>query len=355
MEMSDFWRGRRVLITGHTGFKGGWLATWLEQLGAEVHGIAKLPETDPSLFEILQLKDRIHSRILDIDDADALASAVGGINPEVIFHLAAQPLVRRSHEEPLLTFRTNVMGTAHLLEAARALEELQAVICVTTDKVYKNQEWAWPYRETDTLGGKDPYSASKAAAELVVEAYQRSFYAETNVALLTARGGNVIGGGDWSEDRLVPDLFRAIAAGQPLEIRAPEAVRPWQHVLVLCHGYLEMAQKAISQEIPKEGAWNFGPSAGDCVSVGSLLELFAAAGASFDVQVVPDESSRESRLLTLDSSRARTDLGWSPALDLAEAVRWTAEWYGAVHDRSDILALTLAHINSYTDRLETKA
>jgi CDP-glucose 4,6-dehydratase len=351
MAKAEIWRGRRVLVTGHTGFKGGWLALWLARMGAEVHGIALPPDTTPALHDVAGVAAHVRGRICDITHAAPLAQAVQAIGPEVVFHLAAQPLVRRSHDEPLLTFATNVMGTAHLLEACRAVPGLRAVVVVTTDKVYENREWAWPYREVDPLGGKDPYSASKAAAELAALAWRRSYFAAAGVPVLTARGGNVIGGGDWAQDRLVPDLFRAHAAGRALEIRAPGSVRPWQHALVLCHGYLDLAEAAMAGRITGEGAWNLGPQPHDCVAVSDLLARFAAAGVAPEIRVVPGDGKPESRLLALDASRARADLGWRPALDLAEAVDWTARWYLAAAAGGDMLAETLAQIDTYAGRL----
>lgn len=344
-------RDRRVLVTGHTGFKGGWLSLWLHRLGADVHGLALAPDTSPSLHELLGLSKLVQGHVLDISDAHAVQRAIREIRPEVVFHLAAQPLVRRSHDAPLLTFQTNVMGTAHVLEACRDLPGLKAIVCVTTDKVYENHEWVWPYRETDGLGGKDPYSASKAAAELVALSYRRSYFASQSVPLLTARGGNVIGGGDWSEDRLVPDLFRAQASGRALEIRAPNSLRPWQHVLGLCHGYLLLAERAMAGDVLGEGAWNFGPLAPDCISVAELLNRFAALGIAPEVRVVPGDGKPESRLLALDSSKARNLLGWAPMLDLPEAIGWTAEWYLQAARGQDMRSLTVAQIDAYSARI----
>lgn len=351
MAKAEIWRGRRVLVTGHTGFKGGWLALWLARMGAEVHGIALPPDTTPALHDLARVGEHVRGRLLDITDAPALAEAVAAMAPEVVFHLAAQPLVRLSHDEPLRTFATNVMGTANLLEACRAVPGLRAIVAVTTDKVYENREWVWPYRETDPLGGKDPYSASKSAAEMAVLAWRRSYFDRAGVPVLTARGGNVIGGGDWSVDRLVPDLFRALASGQPLDIRAPRSVRPWQHALVLCHGYLDLAEAAMAGTIPGEGAWNFGPLPPDCVPVADLLARFADAGVAAEVRLVPGDGKPEARMLALDSAKARADLGWAPALDLAQSVDWTARWYLAAAAGADMQAETLAQIDAYAARL----
>lgn len=351
MPTHGFWNRRRVLVTGHTGFKGGWLSMWLASMGADVHGIALAPETKPALFDRAQVGSFVTSRLIDIRDAALLTDAIREIAPEVVFHLAAQPLVRRSHDLPVDTFATNVMGTVHLLDACRSVQGLQAIIAITTDKVYENREWLWPYRETDPLGGKDPYSASKSAAEMAVLAWRRSYFEKAGIPVLTARGGNVIGGGDWSEDRLVPDLFRALEAGTPLSIRAPASVRPWQHVLALCHGYLDLAEAAVAGKVGGEGAWNFGPLSPDCVTVADVLERFAKEGARADIRLVAGDGKPESRMLALDSSMARGVLGWTPALDLAEAIAWTAEWYRAAATGSDMAALTLAQINRYAQRL----
>lgn len=349
---SATWGNKRVLVTGHTGFKGGWLSLWLDLMGAEVHGIALAPDTDPSLHAVADVDARISGRLLDLRDAEAVAQAIAVIRPQVVFHLAAQPSVRRSYVKPVDTFATNVMGTAHLLDACRAVPELEAVICVTTDKIYDNREWVWPYRETDPLGGKDPYSASKAAVEILVGAYRNSFYSPRNIAVLTARGGNVIGGGDWSEDRLVPDLVRAVERGKPLEIRAPDSVRPWQHVLVLCHGYLALAERALAGTLPDQGAWNFGPSEADCVPVRQLLKDFEIAGYPHEIQITQADEKHESRMLSLDSSLARAELGWRPALDLQEAVAWTTQWYAQAAQGLSMQAATLDQIATYAGRLE---
>jgi len=344
--------GLRVLVTGHTGFKGGWLSLWLQQIGAEVHGISLAPDTNPNLHNLLDLRARVASRLLDIRHQDALHEAINEIRPQVVFHLAAQPLVRRSYRQPVETFATNVLGTVHLLEACRTVRDLRAVVCVTTDKVYENQEWAWPYREIDPLGGKDPYSASKAATEIAVRAYQRSFFAERGVPVVTARGGNVIGGGDYSEDRIVPDILRALAQGKPLDIRLPDAVRPWQHVLTLCHGYLRLAEAAMAGEISADSAWNFGPAEADIVRVRALVERFAALGLAPELRFRAQTQMPESRLLRLDSSRARGELGWRPGLHLDETVQWTVDWYRSAMRGDDMAALSLAQIEAYTRKIE---
>ncbi len=351
MVTAEFWRGRRVLITGHTGFKGGWLSLWLARLGAEVYGISLRPDTMPNLHDLARVGDSVESRTLDVRDADLLADEVAKIQPEIVFHLAAQPLVRLSYDEPLSTFATNVMGTANVLEACRRVPVLRAIVVVTTDKVYENREWPWPYRESDALGGKDPYSASKAAAELAVLAWRRGFFAQAGIPLVTARGGNVIGGGDWATDRLVPDIFRSLADGMPLSIRSPKSVRPWQHVLTLCHGYLDLAEAAIAGSISGEGAWNFGPESVDCVSVSDLLALFESAGIRPEIHYSASDGKPESRTLALDSTHARSSLKWRPALKLHEAVQWTASWYRSALSGQDMQAETLAQIDTYRARI----
>lgn len=348
---SNIWSNKRVLVTGHTGFKGGWLTLWLHQMGAKVHGMALAPNTDPALFDATQINEVVQSNIIDIRDAAAVRKAIAQTSPEVVFHLAAQPLVRRSYEEPLDTIATNVMGSTNLLDACRDLPELEAFICVTTDKVYENHEWVWPYRETDQLGGKDPYSASKSAAELITKAYRHSFFDAAGVPVLTARGGNVIGGGDWADDRLIPDLMRARLKKEALEIRAPNSVRPWQHVLVLCHGYLALAEHAIARGTEVEGAWNFGPLDADCVSVSKMLKRFQEAGLQFDVDVRPTTDKPESKFLALDSSMARRELGWQPALELPEAVAWTAQWYRASEEGQSLRDVTNTQIRTYAARI----
>lgn len=352
----DFGRryaGRRVLVTGHTGFKGGWLSLWLQQLGAEVHGIALPPATEPSLFATAQVEGAVNSRTLDIRNAEAVRQAVQEIRPEIVFHLAAQPLVRLSYRAPLETFDTNVMGTANLLDACCDQDELKGILCITTDKVYANQEWAWPYRETDAIGGKDPYSASKAAMEHIVASYRHSYFKAPSIPLLTARGGNVIGGGDWSEDRLVPDLMRAVLDQTPLTIRNPASIRPWQHVLGLCHGYLLLMACAMAGDTPGDGAWNFGPEATDNVTVASVLERFAESAVAAEIRYVPTDDKPESAILTLDSSKARRELGWRPALDLNDAIDWTASWHAAAARNEDMGQLTISQIAAYTARLES--
>jgi CDP-glucose 4,6-dehydratase len=329
--MINTYRGRRVLVTGHTGFKGAWLASCLLREGAEVAGLALAPEQGgPNLCRDLGLESRIRSEIIDIRNFDAVATAVEDFQPEIVFHLAAQSLVRRSYADPLGTFSVNVMGTAHVLEAARRTGTVRAVVCVTSDKCYENREWVWGYREADPLGGKDPYSASKAAAEIVAASYRQALLGGSGLRLATARGGNVIGGGDWSEDRLIPDLVRAIQARVPLVLRHPEAVRPWQHVLELLHGYLLLGERLLAGDDEAVGAWNFGPTRASEVPVKRLVAqaLEAWGGDPIPVHVEPSIVG-EAGILKLDTAKAEAKLGWRPAFDFATTVERTMAWYRA--------------------------
>lgn len=322
------YRGRRVLITGHTGFKGSWLALWLHELGAHVTGVALPPDAEPAHWNMLQLD--VDSHCQDIRDGAALASIVKAARPEVVFHLAAQPLVRRSYREPAETWASNVMGTVNLLEACRVLPGLQGIVVVTTDKCYENREWEWGYRENDPLGGRDPYSASKAGAELVVASYRASFFDHPDGALLaSARAGNVIGGGDWSEDRLIPDLVKAISTGAPLEIRSPGATRPWQHVLDSLAGYLLLGQKLLERQQGFATAWNFGPDINGNRTVEDLLTRLRQRWPALAWQVSATPQPHEAGFLYLDSSRAHQRLGWRPVWNLDESLSVTADWYQA--------------------------
>jgi CDP-glucose 4,6-dehydratase len=346
-DLGEFFRGRSVLVTGHTGFKGGWLVHWLHALGARVSAFALAPETTPSLFELCRVADFCDSRFVDMRDAGAVAAAVARAQPEIVFHLAAQALVRRSYVEPLETFGANVMGTVHVLEACRNVEGLRAVVAITTDKCYENLEQLWPYRETDRLGGHDPYSASKAAAELVVASYRSSFLASRGVGVATARAGNVIGGGDWAAERLIPDIVRAAERGESVSLRRPNATRPWQHVLDPLHGYLMLARRLVEAPDEFAEAWNFGPAPG-AVTVGEVAERFVAALGRGRVtsEGTTGEGPHEAGLLAVDSTKARVRLGWRPRLGLDDAVRLTADWYGAyLADSGEALALVRRQID----------
>lgn len=320
--------GKRVLITGHTGFKGSWLALWLKELGATVTGLALEPEAAPSHWEALGLG--IDSHIVDIRDCPAVQRVFDAAQPEIVFHLAAQSLVRRSYRNPLDTWSANVMGTACLLEACRNTPAVRAVVVVTTDKVYDNQEWPWGYRENDRLGGHDPYSASKAASELVADSYRKSFFSAASTPLLaTARAGNVIGGGDWSEDRLIPDLVRAVNRSVNLEIRSPNATRPWQHVLDCLSGYLQLGQGLLQGNPDLATAWNFGPAASDNRTVAQILAMLTEHWPEVRWSLAANADLHEASQLYLDSAKAKQVLRWRPVWGLEGAVAATAAWYRA--------------------------
>jgi CDP-glucose 4,6-dehydratase len=348
----EFWKDRRVFLTGHTGFKGGWLALWLASLGAKVRGYALDPSTTPNLFDAAQIGSFMEDVRGDIRDAPALERAMGDFAPEFVFHLAAQPLVRLSYQDPIGTFETNVIGTARVLDAVRRTPSVRAVVSVTTDKCYENHEWIWPYRETDTLGGHDPYSASKACAEIVSASFRRSFFEPgRQVALATARAGNVIGGGDWSADRLIPDLVRGFLFGAPVRIRRPHAVRPWQHVLEPLQGYLTLAEKLLGPDAAKFAtAFNFGPSDEDARPVSWIagrMTQFWGGGASWVLDEDPS-SPHEANYLKLDTSRARHELLWTPKLRLEMALEWLVTWYRTWQASPEtIQALTLSQIAVY--------
>ncbi len=348
------WQDTSVFLTGHTGFKGGWLALWLHALGARVHGYALNPPTSPSLFEAAGVSAALASDIrADLADLAALKSALAAARPRVVFHLAAQPLVRAGYADPVATFATNVMGTAHVLEAIRATDSVEAVVIVTTDKVYDNLESMRPYCETDPLGGHDPYSASKGAAEIVTASYRASFYACPNghpARIATARAGNVIGGGDWAQDRLVPDCLKAFAAGGAVNLRYPGAVRPWQHVLEPLSGYLQLTQALLEVDGARfANAWNFGPDASGDATVGEVAE--AVAGLWGDAARIDfphgGQHPHEAGLLRLDIARARNELGWQPRWTLQTALRNTVSWHKSWLLGADMAAVTLAQIEEY--------
>ncbi|MGB5832919.1 MAG: CDP-glucose 4,6-dehydratase [Thiohalocapsa sp.] len=323
----SFWRDKRVLLTGHTGFKGSWLALWLERLGARVTGIALPPCTEPSLFRLAKIGDRIKGHEQDIRNAAATAAIVRATEPEIVFHLAAQPLVRASYRDPLGTFATNIQGTANVLDSLRELDTGRVAIAITSDKVYRNLEHPFPYRETDVLGGHDPYSASKAAAELVVASYRDAFLAERGVPVATARAGNVIGGGDWSEDRLIPDAVRAWSAARPLQVRRPSAIRPWHHVLESVGAYLQLAERLWANP-GLAGAYNFGPETHEAATVRDVVDLACAAFQQGDVHCSDvSDGPHEAGWLALEVAKARHALGVKPRWSLATSVERTMRWY----------------------------
>ena len=344
---TKFWLGKRVLVTGHTVFKGGWLAIWLHRMGAQVSGLSMAPLTSPNLFELALVDGVCDSYICDMRDQAEVARIVGEIAPDIVFHLAAQSLVRESYKSPIETFSTNVMGTAHLLEAIRDIDSVRAAIMITTDKVYKNNEWLWPYREGDALGGHDPYSASKAASEILISSYRSAFLAENGKAVSSARAGNVIGGGDWSADRLIPDAVRAWQNGNELDIRRPEAIRPWQHVLEPLAGYLKLAE-ASWNDPQLAGAYNFGPDTSGSASVRNVIELARATYGSGAVAFGDgNDGPHEAGLLTLEVTKSRTVLNVQSRWSLAESIKRTMQWYLAQGNGADARMLCELDITAY--------
>ena len=345
------WAGRRVFVTGHTGFMGGWLCLWLMRLGAEVSGYALPPPTRPSLFEAAGLDGRLRSTVGDLADGDALKAALAAAAPQTVLHLAAQPLVRYAHAAPVETFRTNVLGTVHLLEAVRAAPSVEACVAVTTDKVYDNREWDWGYRENDRLGGHEPYGASKACAEIVVDAYRDAYFGrDRRIGLATVRAGNIIGGGDWAADRLVPDAVRAFARGEVLRLRHPGAVRPWQHVLEPVAGMLALAERLATDADTWTGAWNFGPADGDARPVADVAEAMVrawGAGAAWESVAAAADAPAEQRFLSLNSAKAALRLGWRPRWSFERTIEATVAWYRAHLDRQDMLDLSCRQIAAY--------
>lgn len=348
-----FWKGKRIFLTGHTGFKGGWLSLWLQQLGAEVTGYSLPAPTKPSLYAYAQVAEGIKSIIGDIRDSTRLTAEINKAAPEIVIHMAAQPLVRRSYIDPIETYSTNVMGTVHLLEAIRQCSSVRAVVNITTDKCYENKEWIWAYRENEAMGGYDPYSNSKGCSELVTSAYRNSFfnpkkYDQHGVAIATARAGNVIGGGDWAADRLIPDIVSAFAQGRPVVIRNPYAIRPWQHVLEPLRGYLTLAERLYKDGAAFADAFNFGPDNDDTKSVEwivSKLADFWGGGASWSID--SGEQPHEAILLKLDISKAAHYLDWYPKLDLEQALQLTVDWIKGLQHGVDMRVLTLSQITAY--------
>ncbi|OGT36786.1 MAG: CDP-glucose 4,6-dehydratase [Gammaproteobacteria bacterium RIFCSPHIGHO2_12_FULL_38_14] len=349
--MSDFWKNKSVMVTGHTGFKGAWLALWLTHLGAKVHGYALDPPTTPSLFEIANIASLLHSDTrADIADLLQLKSVFYQHQPIVIFHLAAQPLVRDSYHYPLETLKTNTLGTTHVLEAAREIESLRAIVVITTDKVYHNKEINHPYSERDSLGGSDMYSASKAAAEIITASYRESFFKNSFVNIATARAGNVIGGGDWAKDRLIPDCITAFESGNPVYLRYPNAIRPWQHVLEPLSGYIKLAEHLVSSDgADYARAWNFGPQPNNEATVALVAEKLAYLwGNNAKIKFYESfENPHEANLLKLDSTEAYKKLGWFPRWSLGEAIDHTVSWYKGWREGADMLNICLEQIAHY--------
>lgn len=345
-----FWQGKRVLVTGHTGFKGSYLCLWLQDMGAHVVGYALAPPTEPSLFTAAQVADGMTSVLGDVRDLAHLQAVVAEHQPEIILHLAAQALVRPSYAAPVETYSTNVMGTVHVLEAARLAQSVKVVVNVTSDKCYANREWVWGYRENEAMGGHDPYSSSKGCAELVAAAYRASYWSQDGrVQLGSARAGNVIGGGDWAKDRLLPDLLAALGRGEPAVIRNPASVRPWQHVLEPLSGYLRLAERLWSDGAAFADGWNFGPSADDVQPVGWIADRITALwGGEASWQTTGEPQLHEARLLMLDSAKARDALGWRPRWTLDQALRHTVQWQQAFLRGEPMRAVTLSQIYAYT-------
>ena len=344
----DFWRGKRVLLTGHTGFKGSWLSLWLQSMGADLCGLALAPPTHPDLFTQAGVAQGMTSTLGDIRDYEVVRTTMASFKPEIVIHMAAQALVKRSYTEPIATYATNVMGTVHVLEAARHAGSVRAIVNVTTDKCYENKEWVWGYREEEPMGGPDPYSSSKGCSELITQAYRKSFFQDAGIALASARAGNVIGGGDWAADRLVPDTLRALAQHQPVVIRNPQAVRPWQHVLEPLSGYLSLAEKLFSEGPAWSEGWNFGPHDEDAKPVQWIVEALCQQwGTNTGWQLDQGQHPHEAHHLKLDISKAQSRLKWRPRWNLSTALNHIACWHKAWLDEADPKALCLAQIRQY--------
>lgn len=342
-----FWKDKRVLLTGHTGFKGGWLTLWLQHLEANISGIS-LPAFQPSLFNIASVEDAITSYYCDITHTSELQRTIQAIQPEIIFHLAAQALVRPSYTDPVSTLSTNIMGTVNLLDAVRHCDSVKSIIIITSDKCYDNQEWPWGYRETDSLGGKDPYSCSKAAVELVANSYRHSFFTKQGVGVATARAGNVIGGGDWGKDRLLPDLLSAFSNKKEMVIRNSLAIRPWQHVCEPLNGYLKLAKKLFNNASTFGQAWNFGPSDNSNKTVGWIADYVQEKWPDSVPWITSQEyNPHEAQILKLDHSKARTGLEWHPVLSVDQAIDWTVEWHKAWLAKQNMKEFTLKQIQNF--------
>ena len=349
MSTTQFWAGKRILLTGHTGFKGAWLSFWLQRLGADVTGISLAPTTTPSLFYLADIGNTIESHFCDIRDTEKLNNLMQQIQPEIVFHLAAQALVRESYANPVATFSTNVMGTTNLLNSLRTSQSTKVAIMVTTDKVYKNKEWQWPYKETDELGGYDPYSASKAASEIVINSFRDAFLKNQGIAIASARAGNVIGGGDWSENRLIPDTIKAWQADELVNIRSPNAIRPWQHVLEPLFSYITLAEEMWNNP-DLASAYNFGPNANKAATVKEIIDIAKVSFPRGKVHFEDGtEGPHEAGLLTLDTSKARSILAIKPRWDLKETISRTMNWYQAQHQGQDTKKLCESDIIAFEE------
>ena len=352
----EFWNGKKVFITGHTGFKGGWTVLWLQKLGAIVKGYSLAPSTLPSLYEEARVAEGIESQIGDIRNLDDLTQSILEFNPEIVIHMAAQPLVRASYVDPVGTYQTNVMGTVNLLEAVRTCQSVKAVVNVTSDKCYENNEWVWAYRENERMGGYDPYSNSKGCSELVTSAYRQSFFKDKSaISIATARAGNVIGGGDWSDDRLIPDALKAFEKREPVLIRNHLAVRPWQHVLEPISGYLTLAEKLYDAGDDYAEGWNFGPNDDDAKSVGDVLDyLVANWNTAVSWSLDNSEQPHEAQLLKLDISKAKKRLKWIPHWDLSKTLQTIIQWHDSWLKGQDMRTITLNQIHDYEKNLRKK-
>ena len=347
-----FWRNKRVLMTGHTGFKGSWLSLWLQSMGAELRGVALPPPSSPALFDIARVGASMDHQLADIRDFDKVRTLFSDFKPEIVIHMAAQPLVRLSYQQPVETFATTVMGTVHVLEAARHAGSVRAIVNITTDKCYENREWIWGYRENEPMGGHDPYSSSKGCAELVSSAYRKSFLQDAGIAMATARAGNVIGGGDWAPDRLVPDILAALQRQEPVQIRNPHATRPWQHVLEPLSGYLLLAERLYESGQADAEGWNFGPRDEDAQPVQWIVErLCAAWGSNASWHLQPGEHPHEAHFLKLDISKARQRLHWAPRWPLDNALSHIIDWHQAWLAGNDMHAFCLDQISQYQSDL----
>lgn len=349
IDLKEMYNGKRVLVTGHTGFKGSWLLIWLKSLGAEVIGYSLEPHTEPSMFKVCKLESKVISIIGDIRDYSKLHKVIEEYKPDIIFHLAAQALVRHSYKEPIETYETNIMGTVNLLEAAKGSESVKSVVVITTDKCYENKEWVYGYRETDPMGGYDPYSSSKGCAELIVSSYRNSFYREKGIALSSVRAGNVIGGGDWSEDRLIPDFIRSVLKDESISVRNPLATRPWQHVLEPLSGYLQLGALMLKDIKNYSSGWNFGPRDTDVISVTEVLNHCINTLGKGSINIEKGDFLHEANLLKLDISKASNYLRWSPVYNVEECVEKTMSWYKKYYElgKEDMYTYTLKQIEEY--------